>query len=421
MNPKKISIIDYTYSLPEDRIANYPLKERDASKLLIYQNAEIKEDLYKNIAEYLPSHSLMVFNNTRVVEARILFKKSTGAQIEIFCLEPGPEYRDISTALAQTGSVNWLCLIGGASKWKHGLVLEKKIEYAGESIQLSVKYKEKIADSFLIEISWTPSHFTFAEILHAAGSVPLPPYIKRKAVLEDAERYQTIYADVEGSVAAPTAGLHFTPAILSQLELKRIQTAYLTLHVGSATFKPVKSETMEGHEMHSEFIDLPMDLLDKLITGGFNSITAVGTTSFRTLESLYWLGVKTITNPEIRSDELYLNQWEAYELTAEHSTRKCLIALKSWMLKNQFERLFTRTRLLIVPGYRFKVVDALVTNFHQPQSTLLLLVAAFIGEDWRKVYQYALDNEFRFLSYGDGNLYFTPRPPKGGAQVDDHD
>ena len=406
MNPKKISIIDYTYSLPEERIANYPLAERDASKLLIYRDGNISEDVYKNISSHLPEKSLMVFNNTRVVEARILFKKSTGAQIEIFCLEPGPEFRNISTALAQTGSVNWLCLIGGASKWKHGLVLEKEIEYAGELIHLSVKYKEKIADSFLIEISWTPSHFTFAEILHAAGSVPLPPYIKRKAEIEDAERYQTIYADVEGSVAAPTAGLHFTPSILSQLELKKIQTAYLTLHVGSATFKPVKSETMEAHEMHSEFIDVSMEMIDKLITGGFNSITAVGTTSLRTLESLYWLGVKTIINPEIKADDLYLNQWEAYELTPELTTRKALIALKSWLLRNQFERLFTRTRLLIVPGYQFKVVDVLVTNFHQPQSTLLLLVAAFIGEDWREVYQYAIDNDFRFLSYGDGNLYF---------------
>ncbi len=406
MNPKKISIIDYTYSLPEERIANYPLAERDASKLLVYRDGNISQDIFKNIASHLPEKSLMVFNNTRVVEARILFKKSTGAQIEIFCLEPGPEFRDVSTALAQIGSVNWLCLIGGASKWKHGLVLEKKIEYAGELIQLSVKYKEKIADSFLIEISWTPSHFTFAEILHAAGSVPLPPYIKRKAEIEDAERYQTIYADVEGSVAAPTAGLHFTPAILSQLELKKIQTAYLTLHVGSATFKPVKSETLEGHDMHSEFIDVSLDLFDKLITGCFNSITAVGTTSLRTLESLYWLGIKTIINPEIKSDDLYLNQWEAYELTPEHTTRKALIALKNWLLRNQFDRLFTRTRLLIVPGYQFKVVDALVTNFHQPQSTLLLLVAAFIGEDWRKVYQYAMENDFRFLSYGDGNLYF---------------
>jgi len=410
MNPKKISINDYTYSLPEIRIANFPLEERDASKLLIYNDGSISEDVYRNIAKHLPEHSLIVFNNTRVVEARILFKKSTGAQIEIFCLEPGPEYNDITTALAQTGSVNWMCLIGCASKWKHGLILEKKIEYSGESIELSVKYKEKIGDSFLIELSWTPSHLTFAEILHAAGSIPLPPYIKRKAETSDIERYQTIYARTEGSVAAPTAGLHFTSSILSELELKKIQPAYLTLHVGSATFKPVKAETMEGHEMHSEYIDVSIELVDKLITGGYSAITAVGTTSLRTLESLYWLGVKTIIHPDIKPEELVLEQWDAYELNNEFPLKESLIALKNWLLKNQFNRLFTKTRLLIVPGYEFKVVDALVTNFHQPQSTLLLLVAAFIGKDWRKVYEYAMENDFRFLSYGDGNLYFRPHP-----------
>jgi S-adenosylmethionine:tRNA ribosyltransferase-isomerase len=269
-----------------------------------------------------------------------------------------------------------------------------------------VKYKEKIMDSFLIEMNWTPSHFSFAEILHAVGSVPLPPYIKRNAEISDAERYQTIYAQTEGSVAAPTAGLHFTSAILNELELKKIHTAYLTLHVGSATFKPVKSDTMEGHEMHSEYIDVSMDLIDKLITGGYSMITAVGTTSLRTLESLYWLGVKTIIQPDITPEELELEQWDAYELGNQYLLKDSLLALKNWMIRNQFNRLFTKTRLLIVPGYGFKVVDALVTNFHQPQSTLLLLVAAFIGEDWRKVYQYALENNFRFLSYGDGNLYF---------------
>lgn len=416
-NPKNLSINDYTYSLPEERIAKYPLAERDASKLLIYRKGKIDEDVYKNIAEHIAENSLLVFNNTKVVEARLLFQKLTGGVIEIFCLEPHEQYADITTAMLQKEKVWWQCLVGGASKWKAGQILEKKIQQDGQEIILSARYVEKRKDTFVIELSWTPSALSFAEVLHYTGTIPLPPYIKRAVEKSDQERYQTVYAHFDGSVAAPTAGLHFTDHIFNHLKEKNIQTDFVTLHVGAGTFKPVKSETMQKHEMHAEFIDVARTTIENIIANLKNNIIAVGTTSLRTIESLYWLGVKLSTvnsqqSTAVSDNSFNLSQWEAYELSGKYIPAKdALNALLNCMNENKLERLVTKTQLLIAPGYDFKIVKGLITNFHQPQSTLLLLVAALIGDDlptgqagWRKVYDHALQNDFRFLSYGDGSL-----------------
>lgn len=409
MHPKNISITDYTYFLPEDRIARYPLKDRDSSKLLIYKDGLISESIYRNLAGHLPAGSLLVLNNTKVIEARLLFQKPTGGIIEIFCLEPPAVYPDITTAMLQKEKVTWLCLIGGASKWKHGQVLEKKIKHGEIVINLKASYIKKNQDSFLIELSWEPANLCFAEILHLAGVIPLPPYIKREVEESDRERYQTIYAHCDGSVAAPTAGLHFTDELFSKFKKKNIQIDFVTLHVGAGTFKPVKSETLELHEMHAEFIQVNKVFIEKLKANLNNNIIAVGTTSIRTLESLYWMGVKTKLNPSINHSSLSLLQWEAYELEGKNiSKEEALQSLLDWMQNNKLTYLFTKTQLLIAPGYAVKIPDALITNFHQPQSTLLLLIDALIGDDWKKTYQYALENNFRFLSYGDGNLLWIP-------------
>ncbi len=409
-DPRNISINDYTYSLPEERIAKYPLAARDASKLLIYKKGAIKEDVYKNIAEHVPENSLLVFNNTKVVEARLLFHKSTGGVIEIFCLEPHEKYPDITTAMLQKEKVLWQCLVGGASKWKAGQILEKKIQYGEQAIILLAKYVQKRNDSFIIELSWTPASLSFAEVLHYVGAIPLPPYIKRAVEESDHTRYQTVYAHYEGSVAAPTAGLHFTDNTFTQLEEQNIQTDFVTLHVGAGTFKPVKSETMQEHEMHAEWIDVSKKTIENILKNLDNNIIAVGTTSLRTLESLYWLGVKQFgfrsSKFGVESDRsLSLLQWEAYDLNEKNlDVKDSLESLLNWMEKNKLEHLVAKTQILIAPGYDFKIVNGLITNFHQPQSTLLLLVAALIGDDWRKVYDYAMQNDFRFLSYGDGSL-----------------
>lgn len=400
-DPKNISIQDYTYTLPEERIARYPLPQRDASKLLLYRNGEISEDIYKNLPAHLPADSLLVFNNTKVVEARLLFQKPTGGVIEIFCLEPHAQYADITTAMLQKGKVLWHCLVGGASKWKPGQVLKKEITGADSIITLQARYTEKLPGSFVIELKWEPAHLSFAELLHHAGAVPLPPYIKRAAEESDKERYQTVYAHTDGSVAAPTAGLHFTEQIFADLKSKNIQIEFVTLHVGAGTFKPVKSDTMEGHDMHAEWIDVSATFIEQLIESLQKNIIAVGTTSLRTIESLYWLGRK----PERNSGVLTLHQWEPYEMTDKNiTTQEALSQLLSWMKKNKLTRLIAKTQLLIAPGYDFKIVKGLITNFHQPQSTLLLLVAALTGSDWKKIYDYALEHNFRFLSYGDGSL-----------------
>ncbi|WP_300597028.1 S-adenosylmethionine:tRNA ribosyltransferase-isomerase [Niabella sp.] len=406
MHPKDLNIADFTYELPEEKIAFFPLTQRDASRLLVYKAGAITADTYQRIDQYIPEHSLAIFNNTKVVEARILFKKPTGGQIEVFCLEPHESYADITTAMTQQGKVLWLCLIGGASKWKSGQVLTRSIAGPGGETVLEARFLEKRNDSFLIELSWTPAALSFAEILHATGQIPLPPYIKRMAEAADEERYQTVYAAHDGSVAAPTAGLHFTHEVLQKLDHKKIATGFVTLHVGAGTFKPVKAEVMNDHEMHAEFISVSPQLIRSIAGKQAHPLIAVGTTSLRTLESLYWLGAKLLRDPQAFDNSMpYINQWEAYEeALQQYPLADALEALTSYLLQKQLTTLVAKTQILIAPGYTFKIVDALVTNFHQPSSTLLLLVAAFIGEDWRKVYAYALENNFRFLSYGDGSL-----------------
>jgi len=410
-DPRTLSIKDFTYSLPEDRIANYPLPQRDASKLFIFKEGEITEDVYRNIADHIPSGSLLVLNDTKVVEARLLFQKPTGGVIEIFCLEPHTQYPDITTAMLQREKVWWRCLIGGASKWKHGQILEKKVLYNSNELTLNAHYIDKSSDSFTVELSWNNSSLSFAEVLHLFGAIPLPPYIKREAETSDAERYQTVYAHYEGSVAAPTAGLHFTNHVFENLKKKNIHTEFVTLHVGAGTFKPVKSETMQGHEMHGEYFTVSKSTIQSLIDHLDKKIIAVGTTSLRTLESLYWLGVKlSMVNGEWSNE---ITQWEVYDYNQRViSAKDALGNLIKWMDEKDLNYLTAKTQIIIAPGYQFKIVNGLITNFHQPQSTLLLLVAAFIGSDpiaigWRKVYDYALKNNFRFLSYGDGSLLWA--------------
>ena len=401
MHPKDISILDFTYHLPDDKIALHPLAQRDASKLLVYKNGNIEESVYKNIAQYLPENSLLIFNNTKVIQARILFTKATGGVIEIFCLEPYETINDYASIMSKKESVRWKCMIGGASKWKEG-PLEKIFTHG----ILKATLIEKLPDAYVVAFHWEPASLSFAEVLIQCGDIPLPPYIKRKPADEDKDRYQTIYAAHDGSVAAPTAGLHFTESIFDQLKEKNSTADFVTLHVGAGTFKPVKAATMQEHEMHAEWIDVTVETIENLINHLDSTTVAVGTTSLRTVESLYWLGVKSILHPSL--PQLHITQWEVYDelmaanITAEHALK----GLLQWLQKNKLNRLFTHTQILIAPGYSFKIAKALVTNFHQPQSTLLLLVSAAIGHNWKKVYEYALENDFRFLSYGDGSLLF---------------
>ena len=406
MHPKNLSIKNFTYQLPEDKIAFHPLAERASSKLLVYKNGTITESVYRSLADFIPEDSLLIFNNTKVVEARLIFQKDSGGVIEIFCLEPHEQYPDITTAMMQPEKVLWKCLIGGASKWKHGQVLEKKIN----DLNLQCLFVEKRTDCFIVEISWN-TNLSFAEVLHKAGAIPLPPYIKRKAETEDSERYQTVYAKFDGSVAAPTAGLHFTLAIFEELRKKNIQTDFVTLHVGAGTFKPVKAEVMEAHEMHAEFIEVTKETIKHLLDNLDKTIVTIGTTSLRTIESLYWLGVQSLESG-VRSQDpiaigLEVTQWEPYETDLKNvSADMALNSLLEWLEKNKADKLVTKTQIIIAPGYKPKIAKALITNFHQPHSTLLLLVAALIGDDWRRVYDFALQNDFRFLSYGDGSLLF---------------
>lgn len=406
MDPRNISITDYTYSLPAELIAYYPLAERDASKLLVYKKGNISEDIYRNIADHIPDGSLLVFNNTKVVEARILFRKPTGGQIELFCLEPPAEYGGIAAAMTQKGSVRWKCLIGGASKWKPGQTLQKEMVSAASSkINLSAIYLGKEDDAFLIELSWTPAELTFAELLHQAGLIPLPPYIRRPAESSDADRYQTIYARHDGSVAAPTAGLHFTDTVFNALAAKHIQHSFVTLHVGAGTFLPVKTPTLSDHTMHVEWIAVTRDTITTLLNALAKPIIPVGTTSARTIESLYWLGLKAAQDPSISHDDLVVHQWDAYELPSRAiAPETALTALLEWMHSQGQTQLITRTQLLITPGYEWKIARALITNFHQPESTLLLLIASIVGVEWKRIYDYAIQHCFRFLSYGDGCL-----------------
>lgn len=403
MNPRLIRIEDYSYELPDERIAKYPLSERDASKLLIYRDEFIEEDIYRNIANHLPDNALLVFNQTKVVQARLLFQKPTGGVIEIFCLEPHSQYADIQTAMLQKEKVWWNCLVGGAAKWKHGAVLSLKIE--APAFILTAKIAEQQSGSFTIEFSWD-GDLSFAEVLHHAGKVPLPPYLNREAEAGDVERYQTVYAKDKGSVAAPTAGLHFTETVMNELVNKGIRTSFITLHVGAGTFKPVKSETMEEHEMHAEWIDVEVATIQQIIKHleDGTPVAAVGTTTMRTLESLYWIGAQLLVQQMPDFSSIAVHQWLPYEMNTDVSPAHALKAIVDWLLQRHEMKLVTRTQIMIAPGYNSRIVKGLITNFHQPRSTLLLLIAAFIGDDWKKVYDYAMKKDFRFLSYGDGCL-----------------
>jgi len=404
MHPKNLSIKDFTYQLPEEKIAFHPLQNRDDARLLIFEKGKIQTGIYRHIADHIPHNSLVIFNNTRVVEARLLFKKDTGGLIEIFCLQPHERYADITSAMNETDKVTWLCLIGGASKWKSGQLLSLPFSASGQSYTLEAALIEKRSDCYAVELSWN-SDLSFAEVLHHAGRVPLPPYIKRADETADKTRYQTVFAHHDGSVAAPTAGLHFTEEVLRSLKEKGIKQQFVTLHVGAGTFKPVKAETMQEHEMHSEFIEVGRELIKELLEHKEGPLVAVGTTSLRTLESLYWLGAKLAAYPDIFDNTLpVITQWEPYETVAPPTKETALKALLSYLDSKNAGRLIAKTQIIIAPGYDFKMIDGLVTNFHQPASTLLLLVAALVGNDWRSIYNYALENHFRFLSYGDGCL-----------------
>lgn len=401
MHPKNIKIDDYIYDLPDERIARYPLAERDRSKLLVYRNQSITEDIYLNIASYLPANALMVFNNTKVIPARLLFNNTNGARIEIFCLEPAEENRELTTLMNTTGSVTWKCLVGRAAKWK-----EPYLELETPEGSIKATMLEKRAEHYLIRFEWRPDTLTFAEMLDQMGVLPIPPYLKRETESIDQNRYQTLYAKHKGSVAAPTAGLHFTTAVFDSLNKRGVRTTEVTLHVGAGTFKPVKTETIEQHEMHAEFIDVSADVIKQLMEL-HEFVVAVGTTSLRTIESLYWMGVKAHQQPESSINELEVKQWDPYELKTDLTSQQALQSLLLWMKKNNNDRIVCKTQVLIAPPYHLRVAKALATNFHQPASTLLLLVAAITGNQWRAIYTYALEHDFRFLSYGDGCLLFT--------------
>jgi S-adenosylmethionine:tRNA ribosyltransferase-isomerase len=393
---KDLSISAFDYLLPPDQIADFPLPQRDASRLLVYRDNSIEDFHFGQLPDFLPQNASLVLNDTRVIEARLLFRKESGGTIEIFCLEPERPAGMIG-AMAETVSAEWRCLIGGASKWKPGLVLEKDLHVDGIQVILHARFLAKEADSFRVGFSWTGS-VSFAAVLHAAGQIPLPPYIKRTPDAADTERYQTVFAHQKGSVAAPTAALHFTPSVFAELAEKGIETGYVTLHVGAGTFMPVKSETIGEHPMHAEHFTVTLDFLERLAAA--ETIVAVGTTSLRTLESLYWLGVKVKQG----QTDLVLGQWEAYELPGDATYRETLLCLVDHLRAMGKSELDCRTSLLILPGYRIKSARALITNFHQPKSTLLLLVAAFIGPNWKKVYDHALRSGYRFLSFGDSSL-----------------
>ncbi len=402
MNPEQISIKDFSYLLPHERIAQFPLPIRDASKLLIYNEGSITEDTYSNLDHYLPPESILIFNDTKVVQARLFFQNSKGEQIEIFCLEPAHK-NDLVLSMASCGKVQWRCLVGKVAKWK-----EKNIFCSSTLISIEAEIISRTVDTFLIEFRWNPETYSFAEVLQNAGVMPIPPYLKRTTEEIDTQRYQTVYAREEGSVAAPTAGLHFTTEVFEKLALKNIHPIYVTLHVGAGTFKPVKAPIMSEHEMHSEIIDVPITTIQRIVSSIGKPIVAVGTTSLRTIETFYWLGVKILTNQDSNNDFLELKQWEPYQLSATSINAKdALEALINWLENKKTTRLICTTSLLIVPGYKLKIADALLTNFHQPESTLMLLVATVMGNDWKTVYQYALENNFRFLSYGDGSLLFA--------------
>ena len=397
---RAIPIADYDYPLPDDRIARYPLARRDRSKLLCLKDGRLSEHVFCDLPSLLPAGSMLVFNDTKVIHARLLFRKETGAVIEIFCLEPHD--MDVAEAFAQRERCRWTCFIGNNKKWKEGpLTLNFQLSTSG--FQLSASRKETVGNAWVVDFSWT-GELSFAEVIDAAGVIPLPPYLGREAEAEDATRYQTVYAHHDGSVAAPTAGLHFTPEVIADLKANGFATEYLTLHVGAGTFKPVSTDTIGEHAMHVEKVVVTADNLTHLASHAGRPLVAVGTTSVRTLESLFWFGVQLYDNPDLEG--MHVSQWDPYTLD-DHGLgyAEAYGNVLQWMRRMGTDTLSGETQLMIAPGYRYRTIDGLVTNFHQPKSTLLLLVSAFIGERWREVYGYALDHGFRFLSYGDSCLF----------------
>lgn len=399
MDFKNININDYTYQLPTERIAKYPLAKRDKSNLLTFKEKKIEHQPFSQLSNLLNEDDLVIFNDTRVIQARLQFQKTTGAKIEIFCLEP-IEPHDFALAFSQKGACQWKCIVGNSKKWKTGH-LTKLIDNQQDTVVLTAKRISSSRSSQLIEFSWE-GDFSFGEILESSGETPIPPYLNRKAEVSDKTRYQTVYSKIDGSVAAPTAGLHFTDKVFSDFQKKGIETAKLTLHVGAGTFKPVKTDTIGEHEMHTEHFFLKLDLLEQLLRHE-GKIVAVGTTTVRTLESVYWLGVRLLASEKVNLSQ-HISQWEVYDLPQDILFSEAIVALQKFMKQHEIEVLQASTQIIIVPTYRFRVIAKLITNFHQPQSTLLLLIAAFVGENWREIYNYALENDFRFLSYGDSSL-----------------
>ena len=398
---KHIKISDYNYPLPDERIAKFPLKERDSSKLLVYSHGEIEERVFTSLPEYIEPGSLMIFNNTKVIQARLHFRKETGALIEIFCLEP-IKPNDYVLNFQQTEHSAWLCMVGNLKKWKEG-TLHKEMTVKGKPLTLTATRGECHGTSHRIDFSWDNSEVTFADILEVFGELPIPPYLNRETQESDKETYQTVYSKIKGSVAAPTAGLHFTERVLDTLRNKGVDLEEVTLHVGAGTFRPVKSEEIAGHDMHTEYISVNRQTIEKLLKHG-GETTAVGTTSVRTIESLYYIGVILESRPEASQEELHVKQWMPYENETNITPIQALQNILDYMERNHLDALHTSTQIIIAPGYEYKIVKRIVTNFHQPQSTLLLLVSAFVRGDWRKIYDYALAHDFRFLSYGDSSL-----------------
>lgn len=399
-NPQEIRIEEYNYNLPEERIAKYPLIKRDSSKLLVYKNKKTEDSVFSHLPEYLPNDSLLVFNNTKVIQARLHFRKTTGALIEIFCLEPHYPH-DYLLNFQQTNNCSWICLIGNLKKWKDGKLI-REVSINNRTIIISAQRKESAGDAHIVEFTWDDVSVTFSELLESMGELPIPPYLNRETEEQDKQTYQTVYSKIEGSVAAPTAGLHFTPEVFNSLHRKGLKTAEVTLHVGAGTFRPVKSEQIKDHTMHSEFISVKRDFLEQLLNHK-GAVIAVGTTSVRTLESLYYLGESLEKD---KNSQMHVPQWQPYEKDSNSiSVEKALSNLIEHLEDNKRNALLADTQIIIAPGYHFKIVNGIITNFHQPQSTLLLLVSAFLGkEKWKDIYKHALENDYRFLSYGDSSL-----------------
>ncbi len=397
---KNIEIAEYDYPLPDERIAKYPLKRRDSSKLLIYNNGAVSEDSFGNLPKHIPSGSLMIFNNTKVIQARLRFRKATGAQIEIFCLEPEVP-ADYLQIFQQTESCVWQALVGNSNRWKSGL-LTQTVEVDGRTITLIAERLSAPASVNHVRFSWDGG-VTFAELLEKVGELPIPPYLNRKTEESDNSTYQTVYSKIKGSVAAPTAGLHFTPEVFDALKSAGVTCEEVTLHVGAGTFKPVKSDIIADHEMHEEYIEVSRELIARIIAAGA-SVVAVGTTSVRTIESLYFIGEAVAENGDADEQSLTVEQWTPYEREHTLTAIEALQALHDYMQRKGLDRIHSHTRIMIAPGYKYRIVKSIVTNFHQPKSTLLLLVSAFVNGDWKKIYDYALSHDFRFLSYGDSSL-----------------